>query len=163
MIHHYYFTVKGNWRATRARGEKKSCYHLQKSHHNFSKPSADHNAATLTVALPKLWVHFSNVQMLNFREDPGKQRQSAVFWRMLTSLLTSLSSQALAETPLFHFHWMQTLRQKLVKPQWIYCRYICYSPHSVTALYGCGSSPTPKEITVSSAVSGARREQSNRK
>lgn len=158
MIHHYYFTVKGNWRATRARGEKKSYYHLQISHQNFSKPSAAHNAATLTVALPKLWAHFSNVQMLIFREDAGKHWQSTVSWR----LLTSLSPQVLAETLLFHFQWMQTLRQKLVKLQCIYCRYICYSPHSVTALHGSRSSPTPKEITVSSGVSRARREQSNR-
>lgn len=86
VIHHYYFTVKGNWRSTRAGGEKKSRYHLQISHQNFSKPSADHNAATLTVAFPKLCVHFSNVQMLDLREDPGKQWQSAVSWRMLTSL-----------------------------------------------------------------------------
>lgn len=87
------------------------------------------NAATLTVALPKVWVHFSNVQMLNFREDAGKH--SAVSWRLLTSLSPHKLWQ---KPPLFHFQWIQTLTQKHVKPQGIYCRYICYCPHSVTAL-----------------------------
>lgn len=31
MVHHYYFTVKGNRGATRARGEKKVHHHLQAS------------------------------------------------------------------------------------------------------------------------------------
>lgn len=115
------------------------------------------NAATLTVALPKVWVHFSNVQMLNFREDAGKH--SAVSWRLLTSLSPHKLWQ---KPPLFHFQWIQTLTQKHVKPQGIYCRYICYCPHSVTALHGSRSSPTPTGITVSSGVS-ARKEQSNRK
>lgn len=110
----------------------------------------------LIIMLPKVWVHFSNVQILNFREDPDKQWQSAVTWR----LLTSLSPHGLWQKPP-DFQWMQTLTQKLVKPQCIYC--ICYSPHSVTALHGSRSSPAPKEITASSGVSSGRREHSNRK
>lgn len=57
MIHHYYFTVKGNWGATRARGEKKARYYLQISHQNPSKSIDGHNAVSQTAALPKflLW------------------------------------------------------------------------------------------------------------
>lgn len=54
MIHHYYFTVKGNWGATRARGENKLHYHLQFPHQPPPKSSAGHTPAALTVAPSKL-------------------------------------------------------------------------------------------------------------
>lgn len=72
MVHHYYFTVKGNWGATRARGEKKVRYHLQVSHQKLQNAAL---VVKLTVALPKLWLHVSNGQVLHFREKPSKQRQ----------------------------------------------------------------------------------------
>lgn len=61
--------------------EKRNHIIIYRYHTKTLKPSADHNAATLTVALPKLWVHFSTLQILDLREDPGKQWQSAVSWR----------------------------------------------------------------------------------
>lgn len=113
MIHHYYFTVKGNWGATRARGEKKVHHHLQISQQNPQKSSAGHchtDRSPLTSLQQWLYVELQrkSYQAMAVHSPPEVTANS--FENCSPSCLHKNSGRQ----PTYS-HWMQALTHKHVK------------------------------------------------